>query len=216
MSYLTLLQNHSYKCDQSYNQSIHKSNQIKCENFIIFPQASQERGTSSTCWNSNLSINKRTHILYGNRRNLGYKYFSWNCDRGLLSKNKIEDVRAFASRHKPHFIGVSEVDLRRNENNTNDKSNNEFTTEQAQEALKIDNYRLLFPSSWLMNGKARIIVYVHDDIKAKMKEDDAEDSHLQHVLLEVGFGKSKTHLVDFYYREWKSCVTGESSPTAQN
>ena len=67
-----------------------------------------------------------------------------------------------------------------------------------------------------MNGKARIIVYVHDDIKAKIKEDDAGDSHLQHVLLEVGFGKSKTHFVDFYYREWKSCVTGESSTTAQN
>ena len=43
-------------------------------------------------WGLNLSINKLCHILYGNRRNFGYKYFSWNCDRGLLSKNKIEDV----------------------------------------------------------------------------------------------------------------------------
>ena len=27
-------------------------------------------------------------------------------------------------------------------------------------------------------------------------------------MLEVGYGKSKTHLYNYYYREWKSCVTG--------
>ena len=219
------IQKQPYKCEKTYIQSVNMNNQSihnqsiqssGLKNTNIFPQASQDRGTSSISWNSNLSVNKRTHILNGNRRNLGYKYFSWNCDRALLSKNKIEDVRVFASRHQPHFMGISEVDLRRNENNNNDKSNNEFSTEQAQEALKIENYRLVFPSSWVTNDKARIIVYVHDNIKAKIKVDDPEDSDLQHVLLEVGFGKSKTHFVDFYYREWKSCVTGESSPAAQN
>ena len=48
-----------------------------------------------------------SHYVYGNRKNIGYKYFSWNCDRGLISKHKIEDVRVFAARHRPHFIAVS-------------------------------------------------------------------------------------------------------------
>ena len=54
-----------------------------------FPQRPQEFNmtlqyvtwASSSC----LSINKLCHILFGNRRNLGYKYFFWNCDRGYLS-----------------------------------------------------------------------------------------------------------------------------------
>ena len=61
-------------------------------------------------------------------------------------------------------MGISEVDLKRNENNPKHSSNNEFSTEKAQEALKIDGYRLLFPSSWMTHDKARIIVYVHDEI----------------------------------------------------
>ena len=31
-------------------------------------------------WGTSLSINKLCHIIYGNRRNVGYKYFGWNCD----------------------------------------------------------------------------------------------------------------------------------------
>ena len=230
---LTSQQKHSYKLEQNLhlptnsmkipsilpqssqsNQS--SKNQLQFDRSSI--NQSQINPSSKNCinWDSGLSNNKRSHILYGNRRNLGYKYFSWNCDRGLLAKHKIEDVRVFAARHKPHFMGISEVDLKRNENNPKHSSNNEFSTEKAQEALKIDGYRLLFPSSWMTHDKARIIVYVHDEIKAKVINDDPAETHLQHVLLEVGFGRSKTHFVDFYYREWKSCVTGESNSAAQN
>ena len=38
---------------------------------------------------------------------------------------------------------------------------------------------------------------------------------MQNILLEVGFGKSKRHLVNFFYREWKSCVTGLNSQDSQ-
>ena len=53
-------------------------------------------------WSYSRSKINILHYIYGNRRNLGYKYFSWNCDRGLLSKHKIEDVRNFATKHNPH------------------------------------------------------------------------------------------------------------------
>ena len=226
------LQTKSYKLEvgrsiynQSvYNQSIYKPtlvtdhglSQNVSSSLITSLHSSQENiAVTHLNWGSNLSINKQAHILYGNRRNLGYKYFSWNCDRGLLSRNKIEDIRQFAARHKPHFMGISEVDLRRNENNANESSTNEFSTEQVQEVFKIQGYRLLFPSSWLTHNKARIIVFVNEEIKAKVKDALPGEDYLQHVALEVGFGKSKTHIVDFYYREWKSCITGENSKAAQ-
>ena len=75
----------------------------KLQEYLISPQYLTWASSSS------LSINKLCQILFGNRRNLGYKYFSWNCDRAYLSKNKIEDVKQIATRHKPHFIGISEL-----------------------------------------------------------------------------------------------------------
>ena len=176
-----------------------------------FPQRSQEFNltlqyvtwASSSC----LSMNKLWHILYGNRRNLGYKYFFWNCDRGFLSKNKIEDVKQVVSRHKPHFLGISEVDLTRNESISHDnESNNEFTTEQAHERLKIEGYRIFLPTSWIDHNKARLIVYVNEEINAKLLDNPGPSSHIQNILLEVGFRRGKKHFVSFYHREWKSCV----------
>ena len=156
-----------------------------------------------------------SHYIYGNRKNTGYKYFSWNCDRGFISKHKIEDVRVFAARHRPHFIAVSEVDLKRNENNKNDDNSNELSTEQVHDKLRINGYKIILPHSWLIHNKARILVYANDEIKANLKKVKDDENHLQNVLLEVGFGKSKTHFVNFYYREWKSCVSGENSTDYQ-
>ena len=38
---------------------------------------------------------------------------------------------------------------------------------------------------------------------------------MQSILLEIGYGRAKTHLVNLYYREWKSCVTGKQSQEDQ-
>ena len=136
--------------------------------------------------------------MYGNRRNLGYKYFSWNCDRAYLSKNKIEDVKQIATRHKPHFIGISEVNLSRNELVPDDnENNNEFSTEQAHEKLKIEGYQLFLPTSWTEHNKARLIVYVDENISVKFGHNPSHASHIQNILLEVGFGKTKKHFVSF-------------------
>ena len=171
--------------------------------------------TSGINWSYGTSSTNLNHYIYGNRKNVGYKYFSWNCDRGLISKHKIEDVRVFAARHKPHFLAVSEVDLKRNENKKNNDDTNELSTDQVNDILKIDGYRIILPHSWEIHGKARIIVYANEEVAAKLKETNNDEDHLQNILLEVGFGKSKTHLVNFYYREWKSCISGENSQNYQ-
>ena len=115
-------------------------------------------------WSYGLSINKLNHIIHGNRRNIGYRYFSWNCDRGILGKNKILDIKLFAAKHKPHFMGISEVDLTRDENNTNDNSTNILSTEQVKEKLKIEGYRIILPHSWQKHNKARIIVDADEEM----------------------------------------------------
>jgi hypothetical protein len=48
---------------------------------------------------------------------VGYKYLAWNCGRGFLSEQKIDDLKVTINGHKPHLVGVSEVDLHRNDNN---------------------------------------------------------------------------------------------------
>ena len=48
-------------------------------------------------WGASLDTNLLCHIMFGNgRRNIGYKYFTWNCDRGLITRNKLEDIKCFA------------------------------------------------------------------------------------------------------------------------
>ena len=212
----------SINIDKDVNNSL-KSQELFLNGFSYyklgvnnFTQTSQFSETGCGLnWISGLSINKIVKIINGNRRNLGYKYFSWNCDRGLLSKNKLDDIKLFADRHKPHFIAISEVNLTRNETIENGISFSEFSTENAKETFKIEGYRLIFPASWQIYNKARIIVYINDQIKAKVINVLQDEDYLQQISLEVGFGKVKTHNVNFYYREWKSLITGENSTEAQ-
>ena len=150
-----------------------------------------------------MSINKQNHILHGNKQMKdGYKYLYWNCDRGFLGKSKIEDIRNLVQNQNIHILGISEVEL----------SHKIYSFEDIQELYKIENYQLILPSSWNRHGKARIIVYVRHDIFFKKIEDHVRNDDIQHVLLEVGFGKGK-HFVDMYYREWKSCISGSSNQT---
>ena len=162
------------------------------------------------------SSNKLMHSLNGNRRNLGYKYFVWNCDRAFLSDNKIEDVKVFVEQRKPHVFSIIEVNIYRNEVNKDLESKSQFSTEQVLERFQIQDYNIVLPDSWMKHGVARIICYVHVDIKAKKVKLTDDESHIQAILLEVGFGQASTHLVCMYYREWKSFVTGKSDPASQN
>ena len=162
-------------------------------------------GLSGHCVNE---TNKLCHTLYGNRRNIGYTYLAWNCDKGFLSQKKLEDVKIAAEKHRPHAIGVSEVNFKHDEHNTNENSNTHLSTEQLHKRLKIPGYDLILPASWERYNTARVIV--KDDLKVKVKQPDRNTDHLQSILLELGYGKCKPHLFNFYYREWTSWVRGNN------
>jgi exonuclease III len=68
------------------------------------------------------------------------------------------------------------------------------------------NVCTLCRSCWETLGTARIIAYAKDDLKVKhLYPQDASYDHIQNISLEVGFGRAKKHICNFYYREWTSC-----------
>ena len=133
-------------------------------------------------------INQLMHSLNGNRRNLGYKYFVWNCDRAFISENKIEDVKIFVEDKKPHAFAIIEANIYRNEDNKDLESKTQFSTQQVLEKFQIQDYDIILPDSWMKHSVARIICYTHKDIKAKKVDLDNDENHLQSVILEIGFG----------------------------
>ena len=112
-------------------------------------------------------------------------------------------------------MGICEVDLLRNEDNQDLSNNKIFSTEQLKNTLYMEGYNLILPPSWNAFDKARVIVFAKEDIKAKLICPDHDDAYIQNILLEIGYGKAKTHFVSFYYREWKSCITHDDSDEAQ-
>ena len=192
--------------DSAFQPSGIPSNQPKCFDPVgrklSFPEILfQPCGIS---WSYTNKGNKLTHALSGNKK-VGYKYLAWNCGRGFLSEQKIDDLKVTINRHKPHLVGVSEVDLHRNDNNSDHFATNYLSTEQLHEKLQIQGYKIFLPKSWEILGNARIIVYAKDYMKTKhLYPQDQDYFHIQNITLEVGFGRSKTHFCHFYYREWTS------------
>ena len=49
-------------------------------------------------WSFSNGGNRLVHALNGNKRNLGYRYLAWNCGRGFLSENKLDDLKLSINR----------------------------------------------------------------------------------------------------------------------
>ena len=162
------------------------------------------------CWQYISAANSLCHAIYGNRKNASYKYCAWNCDKGFISENKIDDLKFTIQKYAPHIIGVSEVNIVRNELSQSD-SNTVLSTAQVLEKFAIEDYKIFLPDSWLSHNKARVIVYAKEDINVKQIHLDPFSNHLQCINLEVGFGKCKKHFYSFFYREWTPCVSQQSS-----
>ena len=168
-------------------------------------------------WNiTGLSTNKLQKIINGNRRSLGYKLAVWNCGGGLLGpagpSNKLEDIKMLIENKKPHVLGIIETDLFSPE--SNHRRTCKFDSTTVRSLLYVPGYSLEFPSTWHSHGQARILVYVSNDIKYCIK-DSQHQNDLPSITLEVGLGRARKTIVNYYYREWTGGVSGESSSTAQ-
>ena len=178
----------------------------------------------ATAWQQGLrgfpgvKTNKICHMTNGNRRPLGHKISAWNCGRGLMSKrehlsDKILDIKLFIEENKPSVFGIIESDIHGCNSPSNRKTT--FTKQEILDQLHIEGYTILLPDTWELYDQARLIVFARDDIKIKKRENPDFINDLPSITLEVGIGREKRTLVNFYYREWTSGVTGDNTLVGQ-
>ena len=154
-------------------------------------------------------------IINGNRRIVGYKIAAWNCSRGLVQdgfSNKHAEIKQFIQLRKPHCFAVIETDFYGHQSALNRRK---YSTAEIREKLKIDGYKIEFPSTWDTHGQARLICYVSEDIKYSRKQLNDGLDHIPSITLEIGLGRATKTTVHYYYREWTNGVTGESSRHSQ-
>ena len=178
----------------------------------------QTKWRSGITYPGGMNINKIMHIQNGNRKSLGYNIAAWNCNRGLLKagdhdSNKLTEIKLFIEEKKPHLLGIIESDIHGLNSRANRRTT--FTTEEIHEKLKIDGYSIHLPDTWEAHHQARLIVYIKDEIKVKTKVLPVENNDLPTITFEIGLGREKKSLVNFYYREWTSGVSGEKSNLSQ-
>ena len=154
--------------------------------------------------------NKVCHCINGNRSKEGLIVASWNCGRAVM--RKIEDIKLFIEKYKPHLVAISEADLH-SPNST--KRVTKFSKEEIFETLKIDGYTILLPDTWSLYNQARIIVFASHEINIKQREVPESVRELPNITLEVGRGRERKSLINFFYREWTNGINGDDSTEGQ-
>ena len=155
--------------------------------------------------------NKTCHTISGNRKQQGLVISSWNCGRAIF--NKVTDIKLFIEEHKPHLYAISEADLHSPDSVPTRRST--LTTEEIQERLQVEGYTIILPDTWEAFNHARIIVYASNEIKVIKRENPVLIKDLPSITLEVGRGRERKSLVNFYYREWTGGVDVDSSHAGQ-
>ena len=176
-----------------------------------------ELSTWSLSWSHPIKTNALCHSLFGNRRRLGYKLALWNCRKGLLQdtdfdSSKLTEIKLFIKKHNPHTFGIIESNIHSSESRVQRRTT--FKTHEVEAKLQIDGYKLKLPDTWLHFGQARVIVYVRNDINYKRKQMQS-NTDLPNITLEIGLGREKKTVVNYFYREWTGGVSGQNSQGSQ-
>ena len=129
-----------------------------------------------------------------------------------LETPKFIELKSFVSKHKPHAFGIVESDIHSPLSRLNRQA--VFSTDEVKSKLKIDGYNLELPSTWYQFGQARLLVYLRDDVIYKGCSINSPVD-LPNITFEVGIGKERKTLLNFFYREWTSGVTDQNSHASQ-
>ena len=157
------------------------------------------------------------HALNGNKRRLGYNLAVWNCRKGLLSESddestKLTEIKQFIQKNHPHTLGIIECDIYSAQCQVQRKTT--FTTDEVTSRLNIEGYKIELPDTWYKYGLARVLVYVKDDINYK-RQIMAAHTDLPNISLEIGLGKERKSIVNYFYREWTGGTSRENSQASQ-
>ena len=169
---------------------------------------------------SDMSVNKIMKMINGNiNRNKNIiKIAMWNCRRGLVNSDKcashkVAKIKHFLYSENIHVLGVVEADLHSSKSRFLNRQ--KLTTDEVHNILKIEGYILYLPKCWQVHGQARIVMYVKNNVSTKIKDVSLNQSDLQTMTCEVGFGKGKKTIVNFFYREFTGAVSGLNDKGSQ-
>ena len=81
--------------------------------------------------------------------------------------------------------------------------------------MKIDGYQLFLPITWSHYHQSRIILYCHESINIKIVNHGIQFNDLPLMTCEIRFGHERKTVVNFFYREFKSGVTGLDDMASQ-
>ena len=174
---------------------------------------------STTSWSYSGIINNKLMKMINGNRNRGYNLGVWNCRRGLLDSNmeashKITEVKAFLKKKNLHMLCLIESDLHGATSRL--RRRNPLTTKLIMQKLEIAGYRIFLPQTWQVHGQARIIVYARDDLNVKERVLGHHYNDLPMMTFDIAFGHEKKSIVNYFYREFTSGVSGLSDIQAQS
>ena len=100
--------------------------------------------------------------------------------------NKVSEVKNLILQEKPHILGISEAELR--------KQSHQISK------LKVPGYDLLLPKPWDTVGKARLVVYIKKTLDYEQLG-DLEHGDVQSIWLRAGFKNTSKIYYCHVYRE---------------
>ena len=156
------------------------------------------------------SNNKLVRIINGNGRK-GYNVGLWNCRRGLVvgekqASTKMVEVKQFIQSKSLHLFCLVESDL--HSHISRYIRRHPLTTEEVHKILGISGYKIFLPKSWQVHGQARVIVFAKEELNVKIRDIGIENGDLPTISCEISFGREKKTIVNFFYREFTSSVSG--------
>ena len=113
------------------------------------------------------------------------KFIAKECEYSILIseirslQNKISEVKKIVKNERPHLLGLSECELKRDSINI--------------DSLKVPGHKLHFPKSWDLFGYARVVLYSNKSFDC-LRISDLEDEHLQSIWVKFDFKNSKAGL----------------------
>ena len=124
-----------------------------------------------------------------NKVKQNFRVGAWNCNKGFVTKGKINEIEKQMMEHKLDICAVSEVEI----NNTKFHSDSIY---------QIKGYNFLLPKSW-KKGRARSIVYYkkHLEIHMKVRKDLMSDDQPD-IWIEMLSKEDENLIIGFYYREF--------------
>ena len=148
----------------------------------------------------------------------GYNLGVWNCRKGLIDVNfeatyKFEEIKQFILKRRLHMLCVIETDL--HSSMSRHKRTVTLTKNDIGNILDIPGYNIYLPLTWKHHGQSRILVYAKEELKIIEKHLEASLNDLPILTFEIGLGKEKKTIVNFFYREFTSGVDGSKTSRDQ-